>query len=163
MLWLRMLVAGLSKRRPGFVPGSVHVGFVVDKEAGFPTSASAVTCQNHFTVILPPYSYIMRGMNTRSVGGRRSETLAEQHDIFQCYTNTSLSVSKWTRSHRHVHKATWNLPQEVSCKPFLADFFWSRYMVSEIKHAKGRDKPITGLCKLRPAPYTFVGPKNVIN
>jgi hypothetical protein len=31
--WLRRLVAGLSPRRPGFNPGSVHVGFVVDKGA----------------------------------------------------------------------------------------------------------------------------------
>jgi hypothetical protein len=30
---LRRLVAGLSPRRPGFNPGSVHVGFVVDKVA----------------------------------------------------------------------------------------------------------------------------------
>jgi hypothetical protein len=29
--WLRRLVAGLSPRRPGFEPGSVHVGFVVEK------------------------------------------------------------------------------------------------------------------------------------
>jgi hypothetical protein len=31
--WLGRLVAGLSPRRPGFDPGSVHVGFVVDKVA----------------------------------------------------------------------------------------------------------------------------------
>jgi hypothetical protein len=31
--WLRRLVAGLSLRRPGFDPGSVHVGCVVDKVA----------------------------------------------------------------------------------------------------------------------------------
>jgi hypothetical protein len=31
--WLRRLVAGLSPLRPGFDPGSVHVGFVVDKVA----------------------------------------------------------------------------------------------------------------------------------
>jgi hypothetical protein len=31
--WLRRLVAGLSPWRPGFDPGSVHVGFVVDKVA----------------------------------------------------------------------------------------------------------------------------------
>jgi hypothetical protein len=30
---LRRLVAGLSPRRPGFDPGSVHVRFVVDKVA----------------------------------------------------------------------------------------------------------------------------------
>jgi hypothetical protein len=33
MPWLRSLVAGLSPRRPGFAPGSIHVGFVVDKMA----------------------------------------------------------------------------------------------------------------------------------
>jgi hypothetical protein len=31
--WVRRLVAGLSPRRPGFDPDSVHVGFVVDKIA----------------------------------------------------------------------------------------------------------------------------------
>jgi hypothetical protein len=31
--WLRRLVAGLPLRRLGFDPGSVHVGFVVDKVA----------------------------------------------------------------------------------------------------------------------------------
>jgi hypothetical protein len=30
---LRSLVAGLSPRRSGFAPGSIHVGFVVDKVA----------------------------------------------------------------------------------------------------------------------------------
>jgi hypothetical protein len=29
--WQRSLVAGLSPRRPGFAPGSIYVGFVVDK------------------------------------------------------------------------------------------------------------------------------------
>jgi hypothetical protein len=51
--WLRQLVAGLSPRRPGFDPGSVHVGFVPDKSGtetdffpeyfGFPLSVS-FTC-----------------------------------------------------------------------------------------------------------------------
>jgi hypothetical protein len=31
--WLRQLAAGLPPRRPGFDPGSVRVGFVVDKVA----------------------------------------------------------------------------------------------------------------------------------
>jgi hypothetical protein len=31
--WLRRLVAGLSPRRPGLDPRSVHVRFVVDKVA----------------------------------------------------------------------------------------------------------------------------------
>ena len=40
--WLKRLVAGLSPRRPEFDPGSVHVGFVVDKVArtGFSQSTS---------------------------------------------------------------------------------------------------------------------------
>jgi hypothetical protein len=56
--WLRRLVAGLPLRRPGFDPGLVHVGFVVDKVArvqvflqvvGFPLSISfhwcSITCK----------------------------------------------------------------------------------------------------------------------
>jgi hypothetical protein len=31
--WLKRLVTGLSPRRPGFAPGSIHVGFVVDTVA----------------------------------------------------------------------------------------------------------------------------------
>jgi hypothetical protein len=31
--WIRRLVSGLSPRRPGFVPGSVHVWFLIDKVA----------------------------------------------------------------------------------------------------------------------------------
>jgi hypothetical protein len=31
--WLKRLVAGLSPWRPGFAPGSIHVGFVVDRVA----------------------------------------------------------------------------------------------------------------------------------
>jgi hypothetical protein len=33
MPWLSRLVAGLPPRRPGIDPGSVHVGFVLDKVA----------------------------------------------------------------------------------------------------------------------------------
>jgi hypothetical protein len=42
VLWLRRLVAGLSRRRLGFDPESVHVGFVVDNgtETGFSSSTS---------------------------------------------------------------------------------------------------------------------------
>jgi hypothetical protein len=49
--WLRRLVAGLSPRRPGFDPGSVHVGFVVDKVAlgqVFPR-VLRFSCQFHST------------------------------------------------------------------------------------------------------------------
>jgi hypothetical protein len=50
--WLRRLAAGLSPWRPGFDPGSVHVGFVVDKVAlgqGFSPSSSVFPCQFHST------------------------------------------------------------------------------------------------------------------
>jgi hypothetical protein len=43
--WLRRLVAGLLPRRPGFDPGSVHVGFVVDKVA----LGQVFPCQFHST------------------------------------------------------------------------------------------------------------------
>jgi hypothetical protein len=33
VLWLRLLVVSVPPRRPGFDPGSVHVGFFVDKVA----------------------------------------------------------------------------------------------------------------------------------
>jgi hypothetical protein len=50
--WLRRLVAGLPPRRPGFDPGSVRVGFLVDKVAlgqVFPPSTSVFHCQFHST------------------------------------------------------------------------------------------------------------------
>ena len=49
--WLRQLLAGLPTPRPGFDPGSVHVGFVVDKVAlgqVFPASTSV------FPYFIPP-------------------------------------------------------------------------------------------------------------
>jgi hypothetical protein len=52
VLWLRRLVAGLPPRRPGFDPGSVHVGFVVDKVAPgqvFLPSTSVFPRQFHST------------------------------------------------------------------------------------------------------------------
>jgi hypothetical protein len=50
--WLRRLAAGLPPRRPGFHPGSVHVGFVVNKVAlgqVFSPSTSVFPCQFHST------------------------------------------------------------------------------------------------------------------
>jgi hypothetical protein len=50
--WLRLLGADLSLPRPGFYPGSVHAGFVVDKVAlgqDFFPNTSVFPCQNHST------------------------------------------------------------------------------------------------------------------
>jgi hypothetical protein len=52
MPWLRRLVAGLWPRRLGFDPGSIHVGFVVDKVAlgqGFFPSTLVFPCQFYST------------------------------------------------------------------------------------------------------------------
>jgi hypothetical protein len=55
--WLRRLVAGLSLLRPGFAPGSVHVGFVVDKMALVLVSLRVI---RFFTVnIIPPLLSIL--------------------------------------------------------------------------------------------------------
>jgi hypothetical protein len=50
--WLRRLVAGLSPWRPGFDPGSVHVGFCGGQcgtRTGFFWSTSVLPCQIHPT------------------------------------------------------------------------------------------------------------------
>jgi hypothetical protein len=50
--WLWRLAAGLPPWRPGFDPGLVHVGFVVDKVSlgqGFPPCSSVFPCQFHST------------------------------------------------------------------------------------------------------------------
>jgi hypothetical protein len=53
--WLKRLVAGLSPRRPGFAPGSIHVGFVVDKVAlGRFSPSTSVSPAN----IIPPLLHI---------------------------------------------------------------------------------------------------------
>jgi hypothetical protein len=73
--WIRRLVSGLSPRRPGFVPGSVHVWFVIDKVA-----LERVLLWVHcFALSISfhhgsPYSRITLGMNNMPVGGRSSET-----------------------------------------------------------------------------------------
>jgi hypothetical protein len=62
-------------RKPAFAPGSVHVGFVVDKVAlgqGFlPSVSFRRSC---------PCSYIAWRMNNRPVGGRNSETSSHPID-----------------------------------------------------------------------------------
>jgi hypothetical protein len=96
--WLRQLVAGLSPRRPG----SVQVGYVVDK---------VVLEQDllEFFSFLPsrsfhcgsPYSYIIGEMNNRPVGGRSSETQLslhrhERHHLRQI--SRAISSRYWSRT-----------------------------------------------------------------
>jgi hypothetical protein len=57
--WLKRLVAGLSPRRPGFAPGSIHVGFVVDKVAlGRFSPSTSVSPANIYHSTIAPYSSI---------------------------------------------------------------------------------------------------------
>jgi hypothetical protein len=52
--WLRRLVDGISWRKPWFVPGSFHVGFVMDKLALGQVFLrfSVFPCQDHLTIAL---------------------------------------------------------------------------------------------------------------
>jgi hypothetical protein len=64
--WLRRLVAGLSPQRPGFDPGSVHVGFVVEKVAlgqVFPR----VPQFSPVSIIPPVLLYNAKAENTSSI------------------------------------------------------------------------------------------------
>jgi hypothetical protein len=54
MLWPRRLVAGLSLWRPRFAPGSVRVGFVVDKVA-----LGQVFSEFFLVNTIPPWSLIL--------------------------------------------------------------------------------------------------------
>jgi hypothetical protein len=76
--YLRLLFASLSPRRPGFALGSVHAVFVVwdrffSEFLSFPLPISF----HHGS----QYSYIIWGINNRSVGGCSSETQCHPIDI----------------------------------------------------------------------------------
>jgi hypothetical protein len=56
--WLRRLVACLSQLRPGFAPGSDHVGFVADKME-FRKGTLRVLLFSHVSIIAPWLSILM--------------------------------------------------------------------------------------------------------
>jgi hypothetical protein len=65
--WLRWSVTGLSQQRPSFMPGSVRVGFVVDKVALGQVFLQVL--QFSPINIIPQwliYSYITYGMNNNA-------------------------------------------------------------------------------------------------
>jgi hypothetical protein len=90
VFWFRRLVAGLSPRRLGFAPTSVHVGYVVDKcHWG---SFFLRVLQFSPVGIIPPWLFILlRGGWTESVGGPISDTVSphrlEQHYILLLQTS----------------------------------------------------------------------------
>jgi hypothetical protein len=76
--WLRRLAATLSPRWPGLAPGSLHVGFVVDK----------VALLQVFDIITPWLSILI--YHNRPVGGRSSETqshLVNMNNTNKCITS----------------------------------------------------------------------------
>jgi hypothetical protein len=68
--WLRRLVAGLSPRRPGFAPVSVHVGFVDKVALGqvFSLRFSVMPCDYHSTVAVPWLRRLVAGLSPRRSG-----------------------------------------------------------------------------------------------
>jgi hypothetical protein len=79
--WLRRLVAGLSPRRPGFAPGSVHVRFAADRVAQRQVFSEffSFPCHCHSTMIL--HSHAIWRMSKRLVFGRSSETWRHPTDM----------------------------------------------------------------------------------
>jgi hypothetical protein len=86
---LRRLVACLSPRRPGFTPGTFHVGFVVYKVVLYRISpcSSDFPCQYHFNVAL--YSHTSSGRWTTNP----LEAAVQRH---------SLTPSTWTTLTRYI-------------------------------------------------------------
>jgi hypothetical protein len=88
--WLRWLVVGLSPRRPGFAPESIHLRFVVDNVV---LGHSVLPSQYHSTVSLQ--THIMWGMNNMSVSGSSSETWSHSHNnttVLLCDLKVSTEV-----------------------------------------------------------------------
>jgi hypothetical protein len=67
--------AGLLPRRPGFAPGSMDVGSVVDREdLGQVSSPRSSVLSSQYLSTGPRHSYIIWRMNNRLLGGNSSET-----------------------------------------------------------------------------------------
>jgi hypothetical protein len=77
--WLRWLVTGLSQQSPGFVTGTILVGFVVDSVALGKVFSEffGLPCQYYSTVVFHTILYL--GMNNMSVSDSSSET--QSHSI----------------------------------------------------------------------------------
>jgi hypothetical protein len=79
--WFRWLVVGISRRRTRFAPGSIHVGFVVDKVA-LGQAFHPFLRFSPVSIIPPPFSIlVIRGMTNMSVSGNSSETYSQPIEI----------------------------------------------------------------------------------
>jgi hypothetical protein len=81
MPWLRQLVTGLSLRRSKFAPGSVHVGFLVNREAfdRFFTEFFLFLLSVSFQRGSAPIYHL--GINNKPTDGRSSETPSRLTDM----------------------------------------------------------------------------------
>jgi hypothetical protein len=80
--WFRGLISDLSPLWPGFAPGSLHVGFVVDKVALGQVFLRVLRLSR--VNIIPPWLSILiyhLRINNRPVGGCSSETLFHPIDM----------------------------------------------------------------------------------
>jgi hypothetical protein len=92
--WLRRLAAGLPPRRPGFDPGLVHVGFVVDKVAlgqvpPPPRVLRFFPCQIHSTGA----PLLGKGLTTALVLGVKSLGLCSRESQITDYTERGFPQS----------------------------------------------------------------------
>jgi hypothetical protein len=94
LVMVQVVSHGLSTRRPEIVPGSVHVGFVVDKVALGQVYTHVFICQHHCS--WTSYSYHMWGVNSTPVCGRSSETYSpygHEHEVLQLFRRYIFHVS----------------------------------------------------------------------
>jgi hypothetical protein len=103
--WLRRLVIDLSPRRPVFEPGSMHVGFVVDKVAlgqVFLRVLRFFPCQYHSTVFL--HTHI-------SSGGWTVCPLAaavQRRSLAPSKINKKSTIGCWGSVHFRCSAALWS-------------------------------------------------------
>jgi hypothetical protein len=106
--WLRRLAACLPTRRPGFDPGSVHVGFVVNKVAlgqVFSPSTSVFPCQFHSTgAPLLGKGQKNKGKSSGDKNGVRECWLLAKNGF--CWQDFCVSVTHTTRNSKVVPKHT---------------------------------------------------------
>jgi hypothetical protein len=81
----RAQAVSFSQQRPGFAPGSVHLGFMVEKEALGKVFLRVL--RFHLSVLFlhgSPCSRIIWGMKNKPVGGRSSEISSHPMDVNIC-------------------------------------------------------------------------------
>jgi hypothetical protein len=125
--WLTSLVAGLSLRRTGFVPRSIHVGFMVDKVAwdryfseffGFPVNISF----HHRS----PKSYHLRSAQYASIN-------AGIHPSIITVTGIHASVEGWTSEKEELYD---DLQGVYGRSSNMSILYWPEILMQELAHSQ---------------------------